>query len=233
MQTRIQLVDLALFTAQLDSGYRAQGRQWLNLIIDKLARDFNWPFYRVHQAPAAFTATSILLPTNYSHADNLYLYTNAQKFIEIKINEPSIFDQYPTGYTGIPQAAMIQTVNPEFSGTAQQKQIVFNAIPDLSAPYTWQLNYFRRPVDLSVDSSDDALVPDFEDQTVLLEELTAWAMKNSDDERYVQQKTEAKGITRDAKVNTYDYNSNSKLELNTAVFKGGRRYSRPFSWMGD
>lgn len=233
MQTRIQIVDLALTTAQLDSSYRVQGRQMLNILIDKLTRDFNWPFRRISYAAQAFSATSILLPTNYLKADNLFLYTQGQKSIEVKIVEPSIFDLAPTGYVGIPQIAMIATANPEFSSLSQQKNIVFNAIPATGSPYTWQLNYFRSSTDLSTDSADDGVVPDFEDQTVLIEELTAWAMKNADDQRYKDQKTEAGGVTRNAKINTYDFNSDSKMELNSSCFKTGRRYTRPFSWMGN
>ena len=74
--TRIQIVDLALAQAGLDSGFRTNGRLWLNLVLQKLGQDFNWPEWKKITSYTSFVngQSEYALPADFAKADTIYLY---------------------------------------------------------------------------------------------------------------------------------------------------------------
>jgi len=210
---RLQIVDLAIAQAQLDSSYRAQARMWLNVIIDKQSSDFRWPFYNKQAAFTQFVvgSSSYLVPQDYSKSDSIYLYNvDGQRGAEVPIVEPYIFDQsVPGNLTGRPNFAMIDVTN---------QRIIFNATPGAAdSQMGYKLRYFRMPNVLSLDVIDDTAIPDFADQNFLIQELIKWAFENLDDERYSQKAGEAQKNLQDTKRMVYenDGTSNFPLEMNT------------------
>lgn len=238
MLTRLQLLTYALDQAQLDSSYLPQARLWLNHYIEKQARNFDWPWFRVVSSAVTMTpgTLSYSLASNYGRSDTLYLYQNAQRVKQVFIVEPSLFDQYNNNVNsaGFPEVAYIQAASPIFDVSGNQiKTLVFNQAPNnsnISFVHTW----FRRPVFLATTgaqaTTDDALVPDFEDQDMLLQEMMKVAFQNIDDDRQVSQMQISMQAAKEAKINAADQDDNSVVELATSVFRSAR--GRRGSWMG-
>ncbi len=217
--TRIQIVNQALDLTGLDSGFQAKGREWLNIIIERLALRQDYKFYE-KTADTAFIQgqRDYALPADFSRAETIYyVQNNGQVGYPIPIVESYMFDQYNYGIiNGMPTMAMIDD---------EDDTVRFNSNP-VPTNDSYRLRYYRKPVLLSTSSSDDNLVPDFKDQDTLLEELKAMCFEFRDDQRYMSKKQEAAKTNRDYQRNMYQDNENSQTELNKFYFRSTRRTGR-------
>lgn len=212
--TRIELVDVALRQAQLDSGFQNDGRIWLNLIIEEQARNFKWPFYNKLAPQVDWTPgqNSYDLPSDFLRSDFAYgSDTDGNRLQPIPIVEAYEFDYGLWGATsGIPQNAYVDRA---------LGKIIFDATPS-SSEGGYRLRYFKKFTDLSTNSTDDNVIPDFEDQAFLIQELIKWCHKFTDDERYQEQKQEAAEKLIESKRNVYENDATSKIQLNGDIFRG-------------
>lgn len=184
--TRIQLVDHVLDMAGLDSNYRTKGRNWLNIVLEKIANRHDYSFYNKLASSVSFVAgqTTYPVPSDFDRPDSCFWYDSAgNKGGEILIVEPYDFDQVQISYASFPTHAMIDDEN---------QQIIFNAAPADASGRSYKLRYYRAAEALSTDSTDDNVIPDFDDQDVLIQELTAMAYEHANDEREDKKKNETK-----------------------------------------
>lgn len=219
--TRIDLVNLALSQAQLDSSYQTKARGWLNIVIDKLALRKNYKFYyKTPSTDVPFVAgvQEYGLPDDFQRSDSCFIIQNGQVGTEVLIVEPYRFDQLAFGnITGTPSAAVIKV---------ESQVIRFNTAPSAGNNLSYRLNYYRSPQALTTDSTDDLVVPDFEDQDVLIQELMRWAYEFTDDERYEAKKMDIKEAHRDHQRNMYESDGTGQMDLARDIFRsrtGSRR----------
>lgn len=211
--TRIDLVNLALSQSQLDSSYQTKARGWLNLIIDRLALRRNYKFYYKTATDVPFIAgqQEYTLPLDYQRSDSCFLVQNGQKGNEILIVEPYRFDQLDIGnVTGNPVAAVIKL---------ETQTIRFNVAPSQGTTVFYRFNYWRSPASLSTDASDDLVVPDFEDQDILIQELMKWAYEFTDDERLGDKKMDMKEAHREHQRNMYESDGTGQMDLARDMFR--------------
>lgn len=231
MKTRVQLMDESLHLAGLDSGYYALTRGWLNTIIEAQARNFDWPFYAKTAADVALVSGTLAysVPTDFARPNTIFLIQNSQKGSEIKVVDPGLFEVYkPATTIGTPRFATVYTV---MGASAPTQTLNFDQVPSNGAQ-SYRLAYYRLPVAMSLDSSDDSKVPDFLNQDFLIEELIKKMMKDEDDTRYDAQKGESAEVERKAKFNTYQANA-STVTLDRGRFPvGGGRRRKGWGWFG-
>ncbi len=211
--SRIALVNHALDMAGLDSSFQAKARNWLNIILEKLSDTTDYRFLNKLQSTAtAFSAgvSSYTLPVDFKRADACYWYhSTGQKGGEILVVEPYVFDQVSLGISGFPTHAMIDEFN---------RYIIFNAAPSTSDK-TFKQRYWRTVTPLSLDSTDDAVVPDFNNQDVLIQELIAMCHEHSEDEREMAKKAEVEKAHQKHQRNEGQVGA-SVIDLDRNVFRG-------------
>lgn len=217
-----QIVDTALYQAGLDSGFRAQARAWLNIILAKQAKDYNWPEY------ARITDYEILLagqseydvPADFEHADTIYIWqlNNGEYQRGAQINLLSSYQFDPVNWltlTGTPTAAYIDVY---------RGKIVFNSEPaDSSKGY--KLRYYQKGEQFATDGTDDSDTPVFKDQNFLIQELIKWAYQFSDDERYQAQRQESERDLQMTKRNNMQNDATPQMPLQNVLFRPRRRYN--------
>lgn len=209
--TRIQIINEALDLAQLDSSFQPKARNWLNIILRRLSQSNNYKFYNLLAANVPFVqgVTSYALPTDYTKADSIWFYdSSGTRAQEIALVEPYVFDQYVLATYGAPRFAMVDEV---------AATLVFNQPTDSNVG-SYRLRYFKREPDYSLDNTDDAVVPLFQDQDLLIEELVKRGMKWKDDERYGDQKQDTLQAKRDFMKNMYQSDGTSRMDLNRLNF---------------
>jgi hypothetical protein len=227
MLTRIGLVDLALDQLGLDSSFQTKGRGWLNLVLEKLANNFNWDFYHKTASDVALLAGTYVysVPADYGRPDKIYLIQNGSRGREIFTLDPSLFEQRRTSsQAGYPSIAKFTT---DMTVSGPVSLITFDAS---QSGASFRQTYFRKPTPLSTTSADDTIIPDFLSQDVLMQELIKFGFENQDDERYPAKSQEVKESIRDFKFNQGTSNQ-SQVELATDVFRQGRG-RRGSGWMG-
>ncbi len=215
--TRIELVDHSLDMAGFDSSYRSKGRKWLNIIMEKLAVHTDYQFYNKLQTTAtSFVAgqTSYDVPADFARADACFwYYSSGAKGGEILIVEPYVFDQMVVGVsTGLPTHAMIDE---------ETQKIVFNIAPS-SSDKSFKQRYYRAAEFLSNDSTDDNVIPDFNDQNILIQEMIAMCHEHGEDEREMAKKAEVEKAHKMHQRNEGQV-GNSRIELDRTVFRGRTR----------
>lgn len=221
--TRIQIVNQALDQAQLDSSFQAKGRNWLNIIIQKLSLRQNYLFYRVTQDTLFVPLqTQYNLPSDFQRADTIYFIdSNGNQGNGIYLADSYQFDRWITNADGFPQFAYVKD---------EDGKLIFNSAPSTVQGQGFRFNYFKKPDALSLDATDDNVVPDFKDQFTLIEELIAMAYEFLDDERYKDKKMDAMKSNVDYQRLLNQTDGNSKMDLNAWVFRPTRRGYNRNSW---
>jgi hypothetical protein len=221
--TRIQIVNLALDQAGLDTSFQAKARNWLNYITKNLSERQNYKFYRKSvDAPFVVNQTDYDLGSiapDFDRVDGMfYVDSNGVQGRGIFLADAYMFDQYRTNGSGFPYYAYIDE---------EDNTVKFNSSPASVAGDAFRMFYFREPATLSLDDADDGVIPDYKDQGTLVAELEAMAFKFIDDERYGQQKQEAKQESQTYQRLTSQVDGNSKMDLNSWQFRSNRRrYAR-------
>lgn len=228
--TVLDVIDTAIGMAQLDLSFRPLARGFYNRLLEKHARNFDFPYYRKVQADQNFIAGQLSydLPDDYSRSDDCYLIgQGSQRGPEIRIVDPYYFDQLSvSNYSGTPRVAKIDLSN---------RKIVFDGVPSSGTSYQFRHAYFRLPEAIDTEGGDDSESPDFEQPELLIQDLTAWLMKYTDDERQPGQAQETQQGLRDMKLNAYDQDPDPKVQLASSAFRPGSRPTRGsggFGW-GD
>lgn len=218
--TRIELINVALKQAGLDSGFQADARTWLNIILAKQARDFNWPEWAELTAYTVFVpgTSAYALPADFEKADTIYLYqlNNGayQRGEQIVIMDSYKFDEVNwMTLDGTPNAAYIDLTN---------SQIQFNSEPN-NNQQGYKLRYYKNAPQYSTSSADDTVVPDFKDQSFLIQELIKWMYEFQDDERYMQKRGESEQDLRKTQRNLYQNDASPQINLQNTTFRGRRR----------
>jgi len=218
--TRIQLVDEALAQAGLDSGYRTRGRTWLNIVLEKLSVRTNYKFWR-KSVDAAFVANQkdYNLPADFKRIDTIFFVdSSGNQGNSISIREPYEAEPFRQDTSrGFPVVAWIDE---------NTDKVKFNSAPSSVDTQMYRLNYFKDAPSYSTDATDDAVVVDFDDQWVLLEELKLMAMEWADDERYQPKKDDVKKAHIEHQRNMYQSDANSSIPLNNEVFRSTQRRGR-------
>ncbi len=214
MLTRIQLVDYALTQAQLDTNFRTLGRTWLNHVLNKLYKRSNYLNSNILAAAVPLVAGVDIyaLPTDFGRADACFFY-NAQGIqgAEIPIVDSYMFDPWKQGSsTGAPSVAYIDV---------DTETIHFNSKPSQGSTDYYRLRYFKEAPSYSTDSSDDNVIPDFEDQDMLIQEVIAQAFEYTDDERQDKKKAEAMMSRKDFQRNMNQNDNQSVCELDRLIFR--------------
>lgn len=215
--TRIQIVNLALDQAGLDTSYQAKARNWLNFVTQKLAGQYNYKFYleTASDVPFVQNITSYNLPADFSKTDTIYRVSSTGTLgDQIFVLESYRFDQYARGLAGDPSLAMVDT---------EAGVIRFNTLPTSTTATSFRLRYFKKPATLSLDNTDDAVVPDFKDQNVLVQELMQMAYENLDDERFSDKRAEAKDANQKLQRNEFQAVDTGQIDLSHANFVRRRR----------
>ncbi len=211
----------ALELAQLDSvSFSELARQHYNLVLDDVSRAYDWPYFRVVWADQAMIPgqKAYDLPANYKRSDTCYLFDNNRSIREIFIVSKYQFDAsfVPDTARGDPGLAYIDL---------DARQIVFNNSPSVQTR-AFRLTYFRNPVEVDDQGGDDSNDIDFESPTYIMQELAACLMDFRDDDRADAWHAKANATLGKIKMNSYDEDSDSKIELSHAVFKPGRGRGR-------
>lgn len=215
--TRIQIVDLALSQAGLDSSFQGTARLWLNVILEKKATHQNLLFYqKTADVPFVADQLAYTLPADFLRVDTqvYFLSQSGQQGNAIPVREKYTFSQYRTNGQGYPTVCYIDMED----GT-----IVFNSAPNQVNGSQFRMPYYRKPDQYSLDDTDDAVVVDNPDQWTLIQELVAMALEFRDDERYMQKKQEVKAADRDFQRNLDQAAGNAPVPLNNLVFHSTRR----------
>lgn len=218
--TRIQIVNLALDQSGLDTSFQAKARNWLNFIIQRLSLNQNYNFYRKSvDTPFVPLQSNYTLPADFQRADTIFFIDNSgNQGNGIYLTDSYKFDQYIRNGVGFPSYAYID----EEDGTLN-----FNSGPQQVDTQAFRFNYFRAPATLSLDSTDDSVVPDFKDQATLVEELKVMAFDYLDDERATVQRQIADRTTQKYQRLMNQADGNSMMDLNNFTFRATRRgYNR-------
>jgi len=214
---RIGIVNLALDQAGLDTSFQTKARGWLNYVTQSLADNYNYRFYRKVASDVPYLAgvKTYNLPTGFSKIDTIYRVSQDGSLgDQIFVMEPYAFDQYARGYTGDPTLALIDT---------RLLTITFNNTPSTTTSTSYRLSYFVQPAVLSTNSTDDAVIPDFQDQNVLIQELMKMAYEHQDDDRYLSKKADAKEANQELQRNQFQATDTGVMDLSHAHFKSRRR----------
>lgn len=206
------IIDLALDQAGVDTSYKAKARNWLNYIINTLCAQNNYRFYNKNASAVPFITNqkSYSLPADFDKADTCYrLNSDGSIGTQIFLLEPYRFDQYNRNLSGDPTIGMIDT---------QAGTIVFNSYPSSSTATSYQLRYFRKPANYALDGSQDTSVPDFPDQTVLVEQLMKMVYENLDDQRYGDKKGDALDAQKKLQRNQFQESDTQVVDLSHEKF---------------
>ena len=218
--TNLQLIDLALSQAGLDSSFQATARLWLNHISTSMAERQDYPkFDKQEVVPFVVGQREYNLPSDFLRASTCYIFntTTSERSSDILIVDSYMFDKHRISADGNPTISTIDENN---------DQIVFNTIPG-DASFSARLRYFRKPVSIALDTTDDAAIPDFPDQDALIQELQVYALEYLNDPRQSRKKQESKGTNRDFQKNMYNDDSYSQVPLENTHFRPtNRRGSR-------
>lgn len=213
------VLNTAIQFAQLDSQFLPMARLYYNLALREQTRDFKWPFFRVTGGTENFIAGQLNydLPEDYARGDTVYLYSQGQRGREIKIVDPTIFDQLKVSDVNLIGTPRICKIDQDLA------KLVFECAPNQDG---YQLNYFRKATEIDTQGSNDADAPDYEDEMMLIQKITQLLMEYTDDERYSRKMQEVDKKLREAKLNVYDTDANSVINLSNSVHVPGRRPSR-------
>ncbi len=216
---RIGIVNLALDQAGLDSSFQTKARGWLNFVTQKLAEQYNYKFYRTTASDVPYIAgtKTYALPTSpaFQKADTVYrVNSDGSLGDQIFLMDSYRFDQYARGYTGDPTLALIDT---------KLNTITFNNTPASTTATSYRLTYFMKPAVLSTSNADDAVVPDFIDQNVLIQELMKMAYEHQDDERYQEKNQDALKANQMLQRNQFQATDTGLMDLSHSQFKPRRR----------
>jgi hypothetical protein len=225
MLTLLQIMDHALSQAQLDSTFRADARQWYNIIVNKLAAYSDYPFYRKSEdLPYVQGQRRYALPADFKNADEAYqVDSNGFQSMMIPLVDSYMFNQMAAGnVSGNASVAYIDT---------QTNEIVLNSAP-LNGVVGIRLFYFKSPSQVDLDGADDASIPDFKDQQLLIEEMKAMAYEFRNDDRYQMKKQEAMRAKADFDRNMYQDDSYSVMPLNAVNFRSTNRRTRGRGFRG-
>jgi hypothetical protein len=220
MLTLLQIMDHALSQAQMDSSFRPEARQWYNIIVNKLAAYTDYPFYRKSvDIPYVAGQRRYALPADFKNADEAYeLDTQGNTSTPIPMLDAYMFRQMEAGnVSGSASVAYVDTATNE---------LVINSAPNSGNTTGVRLFYYKSPAQVNLGGSDDASIPDFKDQQLLIEEMKAMAYEFRNDERYIQKKQEAKMAKMEFERNMYQDDSYSVIPLNSVHFRSGSRRSR-------
>jgi len=217
--TNIQLINLGLSQAGLDSSFQAAARQWLNHISRTAAERQDYPKFD-KQSTITFVSgqRDYALPTDFLRASACYLYkvSTDQRGSDILLVQSYMFDKYRISANGSPNMATID----EDSGT-----IVFNSLPN-DTTQSARLRYFREPTAIALDTTDDNAAPDFPDTDFLLQELQRFALEYLNDPRQQSKKQEAMMAKREYQQNMYNDDMYSQVPLENTHFRSTNRRGR-------
>lgn len=217
--TVLDVLDTAIGIAGFDVQFRPKARLYYNLSIREQSRDFDWPFWNLLADPVNFVTGQVEydLPENYSRGDTVYLLdSNGNRGAQCYILEQTAFDAQ--------RMITLEPATPRYCYVDQnRRKLVFEAAP---ATGGYVLRYFRKGTEIDISGADDANAPDFEDETFLIKKITAWFMDYSDDDRYQAKMMETDKKLRENKLNVFDTDANSKVQLASSVHKPGRRPTR-------
>lgn len=212
--TRIGIINLALDQAGLDSSFQTKARNWMNVITTQLSFETRYKFYNKYMTPdTPFVPgqSKYTLPTDYQRSDTIYLInSDGSRGNEIFLVEPYRFDATTYYLNGLPNTAMIDL---------EGGKIVFNNTPTSTNNSLFRFRYFRKPAVLSTDNTDDAVIPDFESQDVLIQELIKMAFFHQDDDRYQAQKAQVTQSKQEHQRNMYEAESMGQVDLAHAQFR--------------
>jgi len=220
MLTLIKLVDEALGQAGLDSSYRAKGRNWLNIALDRLANRYNYRFYRTSvDVPFVALQKDYNLPADFKRVDTVfYIDANGSQGSQISIREPYEAEPYQQDTAfGIPNIGWIDD---------QADKIKFSSAPAAVTGEKYRLHYFSDSPSYDTTGSDDSTIPAFDDQWLLMEEIKALAYEWQDDERYPMKKQEAAQANQEFQRNMYQSDAFSRIPLNNELFRSTVRRRR-------
>jgi len=213
----------ALELSQLDSGFNTLAHQYYNSVLRQVATDTDWPYYRIQGADVPLLAGQKVydLPDDYNRSDTCYLIDQYNIKTAIIIVSKYKFDRLTSpNVSGMPNIAYIDT---------QNNQIVFNT--SVSQPCAYQLTYFRQPIETDEGGADDAEVIDFQNPMYLIYKIAAMMMDYNDDERANDFHAKADALFHKDRLNSYDEDNDSTIELGPS-FRPGSRPSRSGYWWG-
>jgi hypothetical protein len=213
------MMDYALGQSQLDTSFRPDARLWYNIIVNKLSDYNDYPFYRESVLiPYVAGQKRYALPADFKNADEAYQTdTQGNTSVPIPLIDSYIFQQMSVG--NVSGSASVGYVD---TGT---RELVLNSVPNDSGVGV-KFFYYKQPLQVDLSGADDASIPDFIDQTLLMEELKLQAYEFRNDERYMQKKAEIKEADVKFQRNMYQDDAFSTIPLNAVNFRGRRGRGR-------
>lgn len=206
------VVNRAIELGQLDSSFLVLAREAYNLILNDETTSYDFPYYRTQASDVPLTSKTMALPVDYSRSDTCYLVDQNNNVSPIVIISKYRFDRMVNGsLTGDPTMAYIDLSN---------RKIVFNSVP--SANRTYRLTYFRLPAVVDESGGNDGDTVDFENPLTLVYLIAAYLLDYTDDERAPMIQQKADKMLRDNKLNSYDEDNNSIVELGPNFRSGSR-----------
>ncbi len=195
-------------------------RQYYNFSLDQASRAYDWPYFRLEAAQVPFVpgTRAYALPADYKRSDTVYFVNASGIRREILVKSKYEFDTYvkQASASGEPQVAYIDI---------GAQEIVFDNSPS-NTGYTYLLTYFRNPVEIDENGGDDSDTVDFELPLYLVYEIAAMLLDFDDDQRADGWHARATKLLNDGKINSYDNDSDSRVELAHSKFRPGRRPGR-------
>lgn len=213
------IIEVITELAQLDSSFYPKTRLYYNLALKHLVLNNDLPRFQKRAAPALFLQgiTEYSLPEDYIRPDYLRLIRAGQNVGEIRLLEKYDFDRLRVNPSvGVPSMAYIDPPT---------GKIIFESSPS-GSDYSYELNYFRKPVEIDVSGGDDANAPDFDDENLIIEKTLERYFKYNDDERFGMQKQEVQQNLQSYKTNNTPTNTESRVQFGPSNFKAGRRPTR-------
>lgn len=208
----------ALELGQLDEvSFLPTARQYYNLTLDAVSRAYDWPYFRkVNPDENLIPGTrSYDVPDDYKRSDTIYLIDQNNNRKEILVMSKYRFDaiQRKVGAAGNPRAAYIDL---------GERKIVFDQVPSVGG-LSFSLTYFRNPIEADDQGGNDDDEIDFESAIYLIQEMTAMCWDFQDDDRAERYRGLALQTLAGLKMNSYDEDADSVVELSHACFRPGRR----------
>lgn len=217
--TNIQLINLSLKQAGLDSSFQTDARTWLNHISRTEALRQDYPKFR-KSSDINFVSgqRAYNLPDDFLRSDMAYMYevSSGKRGADILIMQDYMFEKYRINASGNPSVAVIDEGN---------SQIVFNTLPNDTSK-ACRLWYFREPVAIATDSTNDSDIPDFPDQEFLKEKLMEYSYEFLNDNREVKKGAQAQRAKMDYQKNMYNDDSYSQVPLESTHFRPSRGRGR-------
>lgn len=217
--TNIQLINLALKQAGLDSSFQTDARTWLNHISRTEALRQDYPKFR-KSSDITFVSgqRAYNLPSDFLRSDMAYIYepSTGKRGSDILIMQDYMFEKYRITANGNPSVAVIDENN---------SQIVFNTLPNDTSK-ACRLWYFREPTAIATDSTNDGDIPDFPDQDFLKDKLMEYAYEFLEDKRENKKGAQAEKTKREFQKNMYNDDSYSQVPLESTHFRPTRGRGR-------